>query len=127
MRNGCNWLEPYGICDQFKFCPDQIEILSLSAKNKSYKLKNLINTKKNCGSLPHKFHTYLNDICNAATKIYNENFQNNTTWLQTNIHSNASLRNRHLINPLVGNWYDHILKAKLWDYIEFWTCRKWVV
>ena len=50
-----------------------------------------------------------------------------TTWLQTNIHSNISLRNRHLISPHVGDWYDHISKTKLWDYREFWTCRMWVV
>ena len=56
-----------------------------------------------------------------------ENFQTNTTWLQTNIHSNTSLRNRNLISPHVGNWYDHILNTKLWDYTEFWTCRMWVV
>ena len=81
-----------------------------------------------CGSLPDKFHTDFNDICNAASKSYIENFQNNTTWLQTNIHSNTSLRNRHLlISSNVGDWYDHILKTKLWDYREFWTCRMWVV
>ena len=38
-----------------------------------------------------------------------------------------SLRNRHLINPNVGDWYDHILTTKLWDYREFRTCRMWVV
>jgi hypothetical protein len=84
--NGCNWFEPYGICDQLKFCPNQINFFSLSIK----KSDNLINTKIFCGSLPDKFHKYFNDICNATTKIYKENFQNNTTWLQTNIHSNTS-------------------------------------
>ena len=72
-----------------------------------------------CGSLPENFHTDFNDICNVATKIYKKNFQNNTTWLQTNIHSNTILRNRHLISPHVGDWYDHIIKTKLWDYKEF--------
>ena len=43
------------------------------------------------------------------------------------IHSNTSLRNRHLISPHVGDWYEHISKTKLWDYREFWTCRMWVV
>ena len=66
-----------------------------------------------CGSLPDKFHTSFNDICNAATKIYKENLQNNTTWLQANIHSNTSLRNRHLISSHVGDCYKHIVKTKL--------------
>jgi hypothetical protein len=72
---------------------------------------------KNCvDHYPTKFHTEFNDICNAASKIYKKYFQNNTAWLQTNIHSNTSLRNRHLISPHVGDWYDHIiLKTKLWD------------
>ena len=43
-----------------------------------------------------------------------------------NIYSKSSLRNRHLISQNVGDWYDHILKTKLWDYGEFWTCRIWV-
>ncbi len=43
------------------------------------------------------------------------------------MYSNTSLRNRHLISPNVGDWHDHILKTKLWDYKEFWTCRMWVV
>ncbi len=30
MTNGCNWFEPYGICDQLKFYPIQIKLLSLS-------------------------------------------------------------------------------------------------
>ena len=72
-----------------------------------------------CGSLPDKFHIDFNDICNASSKKYKENFQNNTTWLQKNIHSNISLRHRHLISPHVGDWYDHIMKTKLWDYREF--------
>ena len=110
MKNGCNWLGPSGICDQLKFYPNQIKFLSLPVENNSDKLKNLINTRKNCGSLPDKFHTDFNDICNAATKLYKENFQNSTTCLQTNIYSNTSLRNRHLINPLVVDWYDHIFK-----------------
>ncbi len=44
MKNGCNWFGPSGICDQLKFYPNQIEFLSFSVKNKSDKLKNLINT-----------------------------------------------------------------------------------
>ena len=80
-----------------------------------------------CGSLPDEFRTDFNDIHDAASKTYMENFQNNTTWLQTNIDSKSSLRNRHLISPNVGDWYDHILTTKLWDYREFWTCRMWVV
>ena len=32
MRNGCNWFEPSGICDQLKFYPNQIKLLSLSVK-----------------------------------------------------------------------------------------------
>ncbi len=51
-------------------------------------------------------HTNFNDICNAATQIYKANFQNNTAWLQTKINSNTSLRNRHLISPHVGDWYE---------------------
>jgi len=90
MKNGCNWFEPSDVCDQLKFYQIEINFLSLSVKNKPDKLKNLINTIF-CGSLPDKFHTDFNDICNAATKICMENFQNNTTWLQTNIHSNTSL------------------------------------
>ena len=86
MKNVCNWFGPFGICDQLKFYPNQIKFLSLSIKNKSYKLKHLINTKFFCGSLPDEFHTDFNEICNAASKTYMENFQNNTTWLQTNIH-----------------------------------------
>ncbi len=86
----------------------------MSVKTKSNKLKNLINAIF-CGSLPDKFHTGFNDICNATTKIYKENFQNKTTWLQTNIHSNTSLRNRPLISTNVGDWHDHIIKTKLWD------------
>ncbi len=82
-------------------------------KNKSDKFKNLFNTKTICGSLPDNIHTKYNDMCNAATKIYKENIQNNTTWLQTNINSNTSLRNRHLISPHVGDWYGHIIKTKL--------------
>ena len=66
-----------------------------------------------CGSLPDKFHTYFNDICNASTKIYKKIFQNSGTWLQTNINLNTSLRNRHLISLRVGDWYDYILKTKL--------------
>jgi len=66
-------------------------------------------------------------MCNAATIIYKENFQINTTWLQTNIHPNTSLRNRHLISPDIGDWYEHIIKTKLWDYRKLWTCRMWVV
>ena len=80
-----------------------------------------------CGSLPDEFRTDFNDIYDAASKTYMKNFRNNTTWLQTNIHSNTSLRNRHLISPNVRGWYDDILKTKLWDYREFWTCRMWVV
>ena len=86
MTNGCNWFGPSGICDQLKFYPYQIKLLSLSVKNKSDKLKHLINTNFFCGSLPDKFHTDFNDICIAASKTYMENFRNNTTWLQTNIH-----------------------------------------
>ena len=59
--------------------------------------------------------------------MYKPNFQNNTTWLQPNINSNISLRNRHLISPRVDAWYDHIIKTKLWDYRDFRTCRMWVV
>jgi hypothetical protein len=70
MKNWCNWFGPSGICYQLKFYPNQIKFLSLSVKNKSDKLKNLINTKKNCGSLPDKFHTDFNEICNAASKVY---------------------------------------------------------
>jgi len=104
MKNGCNCFAPSGICNQLKFYPNQIKLLSLSVKNKLDKLKNLINTKIFNGSLPDKFHTDFNDIiCNTATNIYKDNFQNNTTWLQTNIHSNTSLRNRHLISPHVGD------------------------
>ncbi len=44
MTNGCNWFGPSGICDQLKFYPNQIKFLSLSVKNKSDKLKHLINT-----------------------------------------------------------------------------------
>jgi len=104
MKNGCNWFGPSGIC----VYPNQIKFLSLSVKNKCDKLINLINTKNNCESLPDKFNTDFIDICNAATKIYMENLENNTTWLQTNIHSNTSLRNRHRISPHDGDWYDHI-------------------
>ena len=60
-----------------------------------------------------QIHTDFNDIFNATTKIYKEKFQNDTIWLQTNIHSNTSLRNRHLISPHVGDWYDHILKTEI--------------
>jgi hypothetical protein len=127
MKNGCNWFGSSGICDQLKFYQNQIKFLSLSVKSKYDKLEILINTKMFCGSLPDKFYTDFNDICNATTQIYKENFQNNTTWLQTNMHSNTSLRNRHLISSHVGDWYDHILKTKLWDYKEFLTCRMWVV
>jgi hypothetical protein len=127
MTNGCNWFGPSGICDQLKFYPNQIKLLSLSVKNKSDKLKHLVNTKIFCGSLPDEFHTDFIEIYNAASKTYMENFRNNNTWLQTNKHSNLSLRNRHLISPNVGDWYDHILTTKSWDYREFWTCRMWVV
>jgi hypothetical protein len=34
MKNGCNWFEPSGICDQFKFYPNHIKFLSLSVKSK---------------------------------------------------------------------------------------------
>ena len=37
MKNGCNWFEPSGICDQLKFYPNQIKFLLLSLKNKSDK------------------------------------------------------------------------------------------
>ena len=67
MKNGCNWFEPSGICDQLKFYPNQIKFLSLSIKKS---LINLVNSKKMCGSLPDKFHTIYNDICNAATQIH---------------------------------------------------------
>ncbi len=44
MKNGCNWFGPC-ICDQLKlYYPKHIKFLSLSVKNKSDKLKNLINT-----------------------------------------------------------------------------------
>ena len=127
MTNGCNWFGPFGICDQLKFYPNQIKFLSLLVKNKSDKLKHLVNTKFFCGSLPDEFHTDFNDIYDAASKTYMKILRNNTTWLQMNIDSKLSLRNRHLINPNVGDWYDHILTTKLWDYREFWTCRMWVV
>ncbi len=97
-------------------------------KNKSDKLKHLVNTNIFCGSLPDEFHTDFYDIYNVASKTYMEFFRSNITWLQTmNIDSKSSLRNRHLISPNVSNWYDHILTTKLWDYEEFWTCRMWVV
>jgi len=127
MTNGCNWFGPSGICYELKFYPNQIKFLSLSVKNKSDKLKQIVNTKIFCGSLPNEFHTDFYDIYETASTTYIENFRNNTTWLQTNIHLKKSLRNRHLISPTVGNWYDHILTTKLWDYREFWTCRMWVV
>jgi hypothetical protein len=44
MKNGCNWFGPFGVCDQLKFYPNQIKFLSLPLKNKSEKLKILINT-----------------------------------------------------------------------------------
>ena len=72
MKNGCNWFGPSCICDQLKFYPNQIKFLSLSVKNKSDKLKNLINTNFFCGSLPDKFHADFNDICNAASNTYIE-------------------------------------------------------
>ena len=127
MTNGCNWFGPSGICYELKFYPNQIKFLSLSVKNKSDKLKQIVNTNFFCGSLPNEFHTDFYDIYETASTTYIENFRNNTTWLQTNIHLKKSLRNRHLISPTVGNWYDHILTTKLWDYREFWTCRMWVV
>ena len=45
MTSGCNWFGPSGICDQLKFYPNQIKFLSVSVKNKSDKLKHLVNTK----------------------------------------------------------------------------------
>ena len=80
MKNGCNWFGPSGICDQLKFYPNQIKLLSLSLKNKCDKLKHLVNTTIFCGSLPDEFHADFNDIYNAASKTYMENFQNNTTY-----------------------------------------------
>ena len=128
MRNGCNWLEPSGICDQLKFYPDQIKFISLLVKKKSDKFKNLINTFFFVNNhFPTNFIQILLTDEMQLQKIYKENYQNNTTWLQVNIHSNTSLRNRHLINPRVVDWYEHIIKTKLWDYREFWTCRMWVV
>jgi hypothetical protein len=127
MTDGCNWFGPSGICYELKFYPNQIKFLSLSVKNKSDKLKQIVNTKFFCGSLPNEFHTDFYDIYETASTTYIENFRNNTTWMQTNIHLKKSLRNRHLISPTIGNWYDHILTTKLWDYREFWTCRMWVV
>jgi hypothetical protein len=32
MKNECNWFGPFGICDQLKFYPNQIEFLSFSVK-----------------------------------------------------------------------------------------------
>jgi len=32
IKNGCNWFEPSGICDQLKFYQNQIKFLSLSVK-----------------------------------------------------------------------------------------------
>jgi hypothetical protein len=89
MPNVCNWCEPSGICDRLKFYPNQIKFLSLIVKSKSDNNNNhnnndnnnLISTQICCGSLPDKFHTDFNDMCNEATNIYISNFQNNTTWL----------------------------------------------
>jgi hypothetical protein len=90
-------------------------------------IKNLINTKKFVDHYPTNFIQILMTYVMQLQKIYKENFQNNTTWLQTNIHSNTSLRNRRLRSPHVGDWYDHIIKTRLWDYKEFSTCRMWIV
>ena len=45
MKNGCNWFGPHGICDQLKFYLNQIKFLSLSVKNKTDKVNNLINSR----------------------------------------------------------------------------------
>ena len=79
MKNGCNWFGPSGICDQLKFYPNQIKLLSLSVKNKFDKLKHLVNTIFFCGSLPDEFCTDFNDIYEAASKTYMNFFRNNTT------------------------------------------------
>ena len=81
MTNGCNWFGPSGICSQLKFPSSQIMFLSVSVKNKSEKLKHLVNTKFFCGSLPNEFHTNFYDIYETASTTYIENFRNNTTWL----------------------------------------------
>ncbi len=81
MTNGCNWFGPSGICYQLKFSTNQIKFLSLSVKNKSDKLKHLVNTNIFCGSLPDEFHTDFDDIYNATSITHVENFRNNTTWL----------------------------------------------
>ena len=116
MTNVFNRLETSGICEQSKFNPNQIQKLSLSIKQNSNKFLVLIGNTIFCGSLPDKFQKKNRDICNVTIEIYVANFQNNYTWLQTTIHANISLRNRHLICPQVGDGYDHFVKTELWDY-----------
>jgi len=67
MKNGYIWFGRSGICDQLKFHPNQIKLLSLSIKQNSERLKELINSKISCGSLPDIFHIYFRDISDAAT------------------------------------------------------------
>jgi uncharacterized cysteine cluster protein YcgN (CxxCxxCC family) len=120
VRNGCNWFEPCGICDQLKLYPNQINFLSLSIKIKSDKLKNLSNTKKIVDNFPTNciqiLMTYVMQLQKYIRKVFRTTPH---VWLQTNIHSNTSLRNRHVISPHVGDWYEYIIKTKLWDYGEF--------
>jgi hypothetical protein len=122
MKNGCNWFGPYGIFDQLKLYPNQIKFLSLSVKNKSDKLKIIINTIFFVDHYPTNFTQILMTYVMQLHKYIRQIFRTTQSWLHMNIHSNTSLRNRYLISPNVGDWYDHTLKTKLWDYKEFWTC-----
>ncbi len=99
----------------------------MSIKQTSDNLSTLIENTIFLGSLPSRLHTNVRDICNVATEIYVAKFQNNYTWLQTTIHADVSLRNRHLISPQVSDWYAHIVKTKLWDYSQFYACQMWVI
>ena len=127
---GSIWFEKNGICETLEFYPNQIDWLSTFIKNGKYEINSfLVKERLQVGTIHDNFMIgSISHINETALSIFHFIFETNNDWLsyvKKNLH--LSLRSRYLLNPLIGQWYEHVKQQKLWDKREFWTCRMWVV
>ena len=125
-----SWFAKHGISDLISFRPNQIIFLSPSIKQNLNFIYILIGD-----NFPFKFSlklfdfnqfTYLNTM---AVSILDLHFYNmdDLVWFNEKINSDTPFTNYYLINNQIGKWYNYIKGKEIWHFIDYWTCKMWVV
>ena len=62
-----------------------------------------------------------------AVTIFTNKFMDNLEWSDLKTTSHVAITSFYLINDKIGAWYEYIERQNIWNYINFWTCKMWVV